>query len=295
MQVANMESQRPASERQMPQCRKNATLPRDGRRADAFCAQGPSRVSCVVHRPRQPTMSVRRLPPTPSTPIRAIPSTLLSRTAPTIPPASQLYEPLVKGVLRHRQYKIFLHSGLFCWFLVTTWATWSGRKGDLLLLPVNPSTLAYTLATFGVGALPVVVLRKSHLAGESDASPGEMAPTRACVGLCSWTYPIDFAVKNTRQCILQTEHRARFVHLPCLFAIPCYPAHLGHDRLRHIRRTSRTTVLLCEVSVSIICLLERFVLARQRPGTHFMHSLLVRTGRSSAYDVENTHTTSMDT
>ncbi|RDX47773.1 hypothetical protein OH76DRAFT_714317 [Lentinus brumalis] len=36
----------------------------------------------------------------PRTPIRAIPFTLLSRTAPPIPPASQLYEPRVKGVLR---------------------------------------------------------------------------------------------------------------------------------------------------------------------------------------------------
>ncbi|KAI0746295.1 nucleoporin protein Ndc1-Nup [Daedaleopsis nitida] len=100
----------------------------------------------------------------PSTPIRALPSTLLSRTAPTIPPASQLYEPLVKGVLRHRLYKIFLHSGFFCWFLVTTWTTWSAWKNDSLLMPVKPLTLMYTAATFCAGALPVVVLRKSHLA-----------------------------------------------------------------------------------------------------------------------------------
>ncbi|KAI0666450.1 nucleoporin protein Ndc1-Nup [Trametes maxima] len=104
-----------------------------------------------------------------STPITAIRSTLLSRTAPSIPPASQLYEPLVKGVLRHRQLKIFLHSALFCWALVSLWMTWSsggifgtGAK-EALFLPFKLSTLAFTAATFVVGALPVVVLRKAHL------------------------------------------------------------------------------------------------------------------------------------
>ncbi|KAI0777424.1 nucleoporin protein Ndc1-Nup [Trametes elegans] len=104
-----------------------------------------------------------------STPITAIRTTLLSRTAPSIPPASQLYEPLVKGVLRHRLYKIFLHSALFSWALVTVWMTWSrggmfgmGAK-ESLVLPVMPSTIAFTVATFFVGTLPVVVLRKTHL------------------------------------------------------------------------------------------------------------------------------------
>ncbi|KAI0367282.1 hypothetical protein BV20DRAFT_970683 [Pilatotrama ljubarskyi] len=105
----------------------------------------------------------------PGTPATAIRTTLLSRSAPSIPPASQLYEPLVKGVLRHRLYKIFLHSALCCWALVTLWMTWStggtfsmGVR-DSLLLPLKPSTLAFTVATFLAGALPVVVLRKTHL------------------------------------------------------------------------------------------------------------------------------------
>ncbi|PIL27114.1 hypothetical protein GSI_10255 [Ganoderma sinense ZZ0214-1] len=116
-------------------------------------------------------MSTNAPPQTPSTPIRAIPSTLLSRTAPTIPPASRQYEPLVKAVLRHRQYKIFLHSGLFGWLLVTAWRIWSGGDGEIWLLPVRPSTLAYTVVTFGVGALPIVVLRKSHLSAAPTPSP----------------------------------------------------------------------------------------------------------------------------
>ncbi|KAI0828520.1 nucleoporin protein Ndc1-Nup [Trametes gibbosa] len=103
-----------------------------------------------------------------STPATAIRSKLLSRSAPSIPPASQLYEPLVKGVLRHRLYKIFLHSAFSCWILTTLWMVWSkegifGRGANSLLLPVTPSTLGFSLATFLAGALPVVVLRKSHL------------------------------------------------------------------------------------------------------------------------------------
>ncbi|TBU28210.1 nucleoporin protein Ndc1-Nup [Dichomitus squalens] len=109
-------------------------------------------------------MATSTAPRNPPTPIRAIPSTLLSRTAPTIPPASQLYEPLVKAVLRHRQYKIFLHSAALSWLLVSAWRTWSEGDRDFWLLPIRPSTLAYTLATFATGALPIVVLRKSHVA-----------------------------------------------------------------------------------------------------------------------------------
>ncbi|RPD56539.1 hypothetical protein L226DRAFT_455586 [Lentinus tigrinus ALCF2SS1-7] len=100
---------------------------------------------------------------TPPTPIRAIPSTLLSRTAPTIPPASQLYEPLVKGVLRHRLYKTFLQAAFVCWVLVLSWSTWGHETGRMLVVPIKPSTLAFTVMTFCAGALPIVVLRKVHL------------------------------------------------------------------------------------------------------------------------------------
>ena len=102
----------------------------------------------------------------PSTPVRAIPSTLLSRTAPTIPPASQLYEPLVKGVLRHRLYKTFLNAAVLSWALVLSWRSWFAGAGDTLLMPIRPSILAYTVMTFSAGALPVLVLRKVHLVGE---------------------------------------------------------------------------------------------------------------------------------
>ena len=128
---------------------------------DAF----PGLCSTLFSAPSSPSTTMSA----PHTPARAIPSSLLSRTAPTIPPASQAYEPLVKRVLRHRQYKIFLHSALLSWLLVTAWRTWSGGDGDFWLLPIRPSTVAYTLATFATGALPIVILRKSHVAGESSS------------------------------------------------------------------------------------------------------------------------------
>ncbi len=139
-----------------------AIVARDYRRALDATTRSSSWL-CFAPSSPSTTMSTADAP---RTPVRAIPSTLLSRTAPTIPPASQLYEPLVKGVLRHRLYKTFLHAAVVCWVLVITWRTWSNGSGGSLLMPIKPSTLAYTVMTFCAGALPVVVLRKVHLIGE---------------------------------------------------------------------------------------------------------------------------------
>lgn len=106
-------------------------------------------------------------------PIRAITSTLSVRSAPSIPPASQTYEPLVKSILRHRQTRrIFLYSAAFSWVQAVIWVTWTlgglselGMKG-IAFVPFMPFTLLVTLSGWLVGALPVVVLRKLYLTGE---------------------------------------------------------------------------------------------------------------------------------
>ncbi len=108
-----------------------------------------------------------------STPIRALPSNLASRAAPSVPPASQTYEPLVKEVLRHRLLRVFLSSALFSWALVSSCSGWSqGGVTTLgffntLLVPILPSTLAFAASTWVLGVVPVVVLRKSYLTGTS--------------------------------------------------------------------------------------------------------------------------------
>ena len=106
-----------------------------------------------------------------STPMRALPSNLALRAAPTLPPASQSYEPLVKNVLRQRLLRMFLYSGVFSWFLVVIASTL--RQGGirklgitgLLANPFMPRTLAVAGVIWLFGVVPVLVMRKTYLTG----------------------------------------------------------------------------------------------------------------------------------
>ncbi|KAI0339225.1 hypothetical protein BDW22DRAFT_1400438 [Trametopsis cervina] len=102
-----------------------------------------------------------------STAVRALPSTLASRAAPTVPPPSQTYEPFVKSVLRHRLlFRIFVFSAVFSWSLVVVET--SLRQGvygslgliGLLLNPIMPRTLTLAFVTWLATAVPVVIMRK---------------------------------------------------------------------------------------------------------------------------------------
>ncbi|KAI0946721.1 hypothetical protein AcW1_010106 [Taiwanofungus camphoratus] len=105
-----------------------------------------------------------------STPIRAITSTLSARSAPSVPPASQTFEPLVKAILRHRLlYKVLLPSFVFSWLLVIIWSIWNqggpsalGVTGTLAHC-VLPLTWVYTGVTWICGAVPAMVLRNRFL------------------------------------------------------------------------------------------------------------------------------------
>ena len=109
----------------------------------------------------------------PNTPIRATTSNLSLRSAPPVPPASQNYEPLVKGVLQKR-----LVSHLFPYSAIFTWATcvvssicMQGGMRQLGLMgtlvhPLRPSTLALTAFTWGLSVVPVIVVRKRYSSGE---------------------------------------------------------------------------------------------------------------------------------
>ncbi|CAL1710388.1 unnamed protein product [Somion occarium] len=109
-----------------------------------------------------------------STPIRATTSNLSLRAAPSVPPASQAYEPLVKHVLRRRLvYHLFPYSAAFTWALVVITSIWmQGGVSEVgvvatLLQPVRPSTIAITVLSWTLGAIPIVVLRKRY----SSAAP----------------------------------------------------------------------------------------------------------------------------
>ncbi|KAI0083890.1 nucleoporin protein Ndc1-Nup [Irpex rosettiformis] len=105
-----------------------------------------------------------------STAVRALPSTLALRATPTVPSATQAYEPLVKSVLRHRLLlRIFASSAVFSWAVVALATT--VRQGGLrslglvglLLNPILPRTLVLAFVIWLLSAVPVVVMRKRSL------------------------------------------------------------------------------------------------------------------------------------
>lgn len=107
-----------------------------------------------------------------STPLRAIPSNLANRGSPSLPPASQIYEPLIKSILRQRlTNRIFALSIACCWLETILWTIWGigGRNTvglkALLTVPFLPSTLAVAAVTWLAVVVPVVVVRKIHLTG----------------------------------------------------------------------------------------------------------------------------------
>ncbi|KAJ3895442.1 nucleoporin protein Ndc1-Nup-domain-containing protein [Lentinula edodes] len=105
-----------------------------------------------------------------TTPIRAIPSNLANRASPSVAPASQTYEPLIKSILRQRlTNRIFTISVVCCWLQTTAWTIWGigGRDAvglkTLLAVPFRPSTLVVTAMTWLAVVVPVIVIRKTQL------------------------------------------------------------------------------------------------------------------------------------
>ena len=112
-------------------------------------------------------------PTRPPQPVRAITSTLSARASPSVPPATQTYEPLARAVLRRRLlYHILPQSSLIVWASATFWVTWcaGGRStltlSKLLVVPFLPTTLLVTFLVWALGVLPIIIFRKSHLTSE---------------------------------------------------------------------------------------------------------------------------------
>ncbi len=109
-----------------------------------------------------------------STRIRAIPSTLSAKASPLVPPPSKAFDPAVKAVLRHRlTYNIFLSSLAFAWVQVVVLYIWTlgglqniGLQG-LISMPFNLPVILVAVLGWFTTAVPVLVLRKSCLTGES--------------------------------------------------------------------------------------------------------------------------------
>ncbi|KZT06676.1 uncharacterized protein LAESUDRAFT_147937 [Laetiporus sulphureus 93-53] len=122
----------------------------------------------------------------PATPARAITSILSNRSAPSIPPASQTYEPLVKAVLRQRLlYYILLPAFAYTWLIANMWSVWSqGGMAHIgiwatVVNSVRPLTWIYAMSMWLLGAVPAIILSNRFLSGESKRISECIATTRS--------------------------------------------------------------------------------------------------------------------
>ncbi|KAF9556859.1 hypothetical protein CPC08DRAFT_72619 [Agrocybe pediades] len=145
-----------------------------------------------------------------TTPIRATTSTLKNRAAPSIPPATQVYEPLVKALFRQRLKFVLLLSALATWVINGAWIIWQegGSQSvglwEAVWLAFSPSSLFLALLSWVFVALPITVLRKMFLTGNRSNATSPMASVKAA-----------FARKNMRTAssvYLASSVLALFIH-----------------------------------------------------------------------------------
>ncbi|KAL1751136.1 nucleoporin protein Ndc1-Nup [Schizophyllum commune] len=112
--------------------------------------------------PFNPSASSSAFAP-PATPIRPLPSTILSsKHAPPLPPASQTYEPLVKGVLASRLARwVFPWALAACAAIGGVW-TWGAGVGEDFAEFVR-SAVGRGFVLWVLAAVPAIVARKAGL------------------------------------------------------------------------------------------------------------------------------------
>lgn len=96
---------------------------------------------------------------------RAITSTLTARLSPTVPSASQTYEPLVKSALRQRLiHNIFAFSVAFT--LVVSILLGGEDETSTFARLFSPGTWTVACLKWSFGVLPVIAMRKVYLTCE---------------------------------------------------------------------------------------------------------------------------------
>ncbi|KAG2034794.1 nucleoporin protein Ndc1-Nup [Suillus americanus] len=106
---------------------------------------------------------------------RAITSTLTARLSPTVPSASQTYEPLVRSALRQRLiHNIFAFSVAFT--LVVSILLGGEDETSAFTRLLSPGTWTMACLKWFVGVLPVIAMRKVYLtsAATPATSPAKM-------------------------------------------------------------------------------------------------------------------------
>ncbi|KAI6156590.1 nucleoporin protein Ndc1-Nup [Pisolithus tinctorius] len=97
-------------------------------------------------------------------------SSFSARPSPTVPPASQSFEPLVKAVLKHRLNRnIFAFSAAFS--LGFHILFWSSDDSSLSARLLSPSAWLVASLAWLVGVLPIIVSRKLNLTTHSTVAP----------------------------------------------------------------------------------------------------------------------------
>lgn len=169
-------------------------------------------------------------------PVRAIPSSLFSKLAPSIPLPSESYEPLVKSVLRHRLlYSIFLQSILLTWAAMTLSGIWQRYPASITFDQLykslfSPITILASLLVWVFGALPVIVLRTKFLTREFSSSSSLL--TRAL------TKKNSHAKLGNLSCQFVIQFPAKTYHTTYLSRVHCFSACLSyspHPSLIHSR------------------------------------------------------------
>lgn len=177
----------------------------------------------------------RTPPPHLSSPSRAITSTLSARAAPSVPPATQTYEPLARAALRRRLLHDILPSSILPVWISTIF--WNARDvGGMsvlnvlraLIIPFHPSTLFVTIFVWAFGVLPIIVLRKSQLTGESVNQV--IFEPDLTFGSCSYTLIVSLTACQ--------GHDVQSRHLPSTFSVYSYE-HSRFNILYCIRSRSR--------------------------------------------------------
>lgn len=172
----------------------------------------------MVHRP-MPTLATR-----------AITSTLSSHSAPSIPPASQTYEPLVKATLRHRlTHRVFVYTAICAWIITYLSILWSQGGVDTLgfakavLTIALPSTWAFAITMWVAAVVPVIVMRKVYLTGEHNLTKFFglqllLQVSKRCMAgvlaISDWltvlrfslSYISDITIESLPSCTLQTNY-----------------------------------------------------------------------------------------
>ncbi|KAG1779969.1 hypothetical protein EV702DRAFT_52410 [Suillus placidus] len=106
---------------------------------------------------------------------RAIASTLTARLSPTVPSASQTYEPLVRSALRQRLiHNIFAFSAAFTLIVSILFGGEDETSAFARLL--SPGTWMMACLKWSVGVLPVIAMRKVYLTSATTpaTSPAKM-------------------------------------------------------------------------------------------------------------------------